>query len=213
MAAVIPLSALESRPRHEVDREADARPKALNERVVPGRLSELAGGRSSGRTTAAVSLVIRAQSLDEPVVWVQPRNGSLYPPDLADSGVDLDALVVVNVPPEPRHLARAAELLLRSGAFGLVVVDLTAGVPRGDAWQGRLSALARQHDCRVVLLSEVTRCAEEAPSLGPMVGLRVMPSCERRAPGRYVVSHRLLKDKLGGPPLAPDKRRAPWGLP
>jgi len=159
-----------------------------------------------------VSLVIRAQSLDEPVVWVQPRSGNLYPPDLADSGVDLDALVVVNVPPDPRNMARAAELLLRSGAFGLVVVDLTAGVPRGDAWQGRLSALARQHECRVVLLSEKARGAAEAPSLGPMVGLRVMPARERRAPGRYVLSHHLLKDKLGGPPLAPDKRRAPWGL-
>jgi recombination protein RecA len=158
-----------------------------------------------------VSLVIRAQAEDEPVAWIEPEDGSLYPPDLADSGVDLDALVVVRVPSEPYDLARAAELLLRSGAFGLVVLDLTGGAPRGDAWQGRLSALSRQHGCRVVLLSEAE---DESASLGAMVGLRVSPARERRAPGHYVVEHRVLKDKLGGGggALAADRRRAPWGL-
>jgi recombination protein RecA len=206
VAALVPLSALSSSPQD--------RPKALNDRVLAGRLSELSGHASSGRTTAAVSLVIRAQLQDEPVAWVQPEGGTLYPPDLAESGIDLDALLVVHAPGGrrgARNLARAAELLLRSGAFGLVVLDLTSGAPRGDAWQGRLSALARQHDCRVVLLSEAD---EHAPSLGPMVGLRVVPVRERRAPGRFVVEHRVLKDKLGklDRPLASDRRRAPWGL-
>lgn len=205
MAAVAPLSVASSAA---VDEER-ARPKALNDRVVSGRLSELSGGASSGRTTAAVSLVIRAQAQDEPVVWVQPEGGALYPPDLSDSGVDLDALVVVQVPRDRRNLARAAELLLRSGAFGLVIIDLTAGAPRGDAWQGRLSALARQHDSRVVLLSEAS---PSSPSLGPMVGLRVAPERERRGPGRFIVEHRILKDKLGGSAVASDRRRAPWGL-
>lgn len=212
--------------------EAVPRPKTLNERVPAGRLSELSGRLSSGRMTAAVSLVIRAQEQDEPVVWVQPEGGALYPPDLAESGVDLDALVVVRVPLRGRtagpgrrlgggrrrgqkarslggDLARAAELLLRSGAFGLVVVDLGRQRPGGGAWQGRLSALARQHESRVVLLSEGK---DEAPSLGPMVGLRIAPSRQRRGPGRFVVEHRVLKDKVGGGAPRSDRRRAPWGL-
>ncbi|MBW2463218.1 MAG: recombinase A [Deltaproteobacteria bacterium] len=217
-----------------------ARPETLNERVPAGRLSELSGAVSSGRMTAAVSLVIRAQEQDEPVVWVQPEDGALYPPDLAESGVDLEALVVVRVPLRGRaasarggaragrgagrrgagqrgqvtrsvggDLARAAELLLRSGAFGLVVVDLGRSRPRGGAWQGRLAALARQHESRVVLLSEGE---DAAPSLGPMVGLRIAPSRHRRGPGRFVIEHRVLKDKVGGGVPQPDRRRAPWGL-
>jgi len=164
-------------------------------------------------------LVIRAQAEDEPVVWLQLERGALYPPDLADSGVDLDALVVVQVPRQrtvaragARNLARAAELLLRSGAFGLVVIDLTEEAPRGNAWQGRLAALARQHGSRVVLLSEGD---EHAPSLGPTVGLRVAAARDRRAPGRFVVEHRVLKDKLGqigSRRITADRRRAPPGL-
>ena len=211
------------------EESAAPRPKTLNERIPAGRLSELSGRVSSGRMTAAVSLVIRAQEQDEPVVWVQPEDGALYPPDLAESGVDLDALVVVRVPlrgrtagPQRRSdsrgrqarslggdLARAAELLLRSGAFGLVVVDLGRERPGGGAWQGRLSALARQHESRVVLLSERE---DEAPSLGPMVGLRISPSRQRRGPGRFVIEHRVLKDKVGGGAPRSDRRRAPWGL-
>ncbi len=241
MSAALPLFARPSPGIVDAPAQAPARPKSLSDRVPSGRLSELSGRASSGRTTAAVSLVIRAQEEDEPVVWVQPEGGALYPPDLAESGVDLDALVVVQVPAggarraerarHARHardarrggrggerdlasnLARAAELLLRSGAFGLVVVDLGAEAPRGSAWQGRLSALAREHETRVVLLSERD---DDAPSLGPMVGLRVAPSRQRRGPGRFVVEHRVLKDKVGGATSAlapaPERRRAPWGL-
>jgi hypothetical protein len=102
-----------------------------------------------------------------------PSAGPLYPPDVAESGVDLDALIVVQVPTEHGEvgLARAAELLLRSGAFGLCVVDLSAPptwsnwqVPkgmsekpsprlRGEVWQARLAALARMHASRVVVLT------------------------------------------------------------
>jgi recombination protein RecA len=162
-----------------------------------------------------VSLVIHAQRTGEPVAWLEPFDGALYPPDLADSGVDLDALVVVRVPRQssPHEtsagLARAGELLLRSGAFGLVIVDLSAGVPRGDGWQSRLAALAREHAATVVLL---TSSSDDAPSIGPLVGLRVASRRDRRAPGTFVVEHRVLKDKLGaGAAPAPDRRRGPWG--
>jgi recombination protein RecA len=155
--------------------------------------------------------VIRAQALDEPVAWIEPEDGSLFPPDLADAGIDLDALIVIRVPRAagPRGLARAAELLLRSGAFGLVVVDLEAQRPRGEAWLGRLSALCREHDSRVVMLSEQ---ADERPSLGAMVGLRVSPRRERRGPGRFLIAHRVLRDKAGGGPLRAEPRSAPAGL-
>lgn len=197
----------ETQPRREPGRTP------LGDELPKGRLVELSGDGRAARTTTAVSLLIRRQAEGEPVVWVQPVGGPLYPPDLSSSGVDVDDLIVVQVPRRARAhgLARATELLLRSGAFGLVVVDLTEGRPRGGAWQGRLAGLARQHDATVVLL---TGSGADEASAGPMVALRIEPVRERRAPGRFAVEHHVLRDKLGGPRrLARDEHRAPPGLP
>jgi len=59
----------------------------------------------------------------------------------------VDALVVVRVPRRDgaKALVRAAEIALRSGGFGLAVLDLVDGAPGGPpaAWQGRLLGLFR----------------------------------------------------------------------
>ena len=132
-------------------------------------------------------------------MWVQPVGGPLYPPDLHAAGVDLDALAVVHVPAEEGSaaLGKAAELLLRSGAFGLVVVDL-GSIPHGSrtAWQGRLLGLARQHESRVVLLTDKP---SHADSLGTLVGLRVEPRRTRGSDGSFLVEHQVLKNKSGAP--------------
>lgn len=218
----------------------------LGRLAEPGRLVEISGVGASARHTTAAALVRQAQLEGETTAWVQPAGGPLYPPDLAESGVDLGALVVVHVPADRGQvgLARAAELLLRSGAFGLCVVDLSvpetcpegqvvrapaaaivcpegqalsdmspqpARPPRlkGSAWQARLAALARMHHSRVVVL---TKAASGRDSLGPMVGLRVDPRRERRAPGVFAVRPEIVKHK-GAPVLAaPSLRRGPWGL-
>ena len=205
---------------------------ALGQLAEPGRLTEISGVGSSARHTTAVALVRQAQLEGETTVWVQHAGGPLYPPDLAESGVDLAALIVVHVPEDRGQvgLARAAELLLRSGAYGLCVVDLSgpeAACPsghvpsdmsikpvrpprlKGSAWQARLAALARMHHSRVVVL---TRAAVDRTSLGPMVGLRIAPRRERRAAGLFAVRPEILKHK-GAPVLAaPTLRRGPWGL-
>ena len=218
-AAALPLSPLS--PAHPETPETVALP--LYDAVPTGRLLELSGALALGRTTSAVALVAAAQHRDEPVVWVQPRGGALYPPDLADAGIDLDALVVVHTPcscvgacqrrlckSRGHGVARAAELLMRSGAFGLVVLDLTDGTPPGDAWLGRLGGLARQHEARIAIL---TSRRDDEPSVGPLVGLRVAPARDRRAPGRFVIEHRVIKDKLGLPTgVAAARHRAPPGL-
>ena len=204
----------------------------LERLATPGRVLELSGVGAAARHSTAAALVRQAQQEGETTVWVQLAGGPLYPPDLAESGVDLDALAVVQVPEERGEvgLARAAELLLRSGAFGLCVVDLSAAdsicpsghvhsdmspqparPPRlkGSAWQARLAALARMHASRVVLL---TRAASGRSSLGPMVGLRVEPRRVRRAPGVFAIRPEVVKHK-GAPLLAMSAlRRGPWGL-
>jgi recombination protein RecA len=158
--------------------------------------------------------LIHAQRAGEPCAWIQPTNGHLFPPDLAAWGVDLQSLIVLHIPAAAGSsaLPRAAEILLRSGAFGLVVIDLLSGAPRGDpsAWQSRLAALAREHGSTVILLSS---SESHRGSLGPLVTLRVAPERRRTVAARYALDTRVLKNKAGAPlDPAAHECRAPYGL-
>jgi recombination protein RecA len=126
-------------------------------------------------------------------------NATFYPPDVADSGVDLAALVVVRAT-DATAAASAAERLLRSGSFGLVVLDFGGGgaVELPIAHQGRLIPLAQAHDAAVVCITEKPN---DAASLGSLVSLRAEAFRLRdrdRARG-YDVTVRALKDKRRGP--------------
>jgi recombination protein RecA len=175
-----------------------------------GRLVELSARGATATLTAAIEIVVEAQTQGEPVAWLAPWNGTFYPPDVADNGVDLAALVVVRVA-DAISAARSAERLLRSGAFGLVVLDLSFGPNSELAMpvQGRLVTLAQTHDAAVVCLTEKSA---EAASLGSLVSLRAEATRvhERDA---WSMSVRVLKDKRRGPGAAHSvKRRSPAGL-
>jgi hypothetical protein len=192
----------------------------LATRMQPGRVIELSGGSegsgANARTSTAVSILRGVQFEGETAAWIQPHGGALYPPDLRDAGIDLDALVVVHIPAGPQRshaLCKAAELLLRSAAFGLVVVDLVETPPTGpavSAWLGRMLGLARQHDGRVVLLTEKPTHAD---SVGTLVGLRIESHRHRDPSGSFVVEHQVIKNKSGAPfDVACDRYRGPDGL-
>jgi len=178
----------------------------------PGQLIELSG-RAPGKLSAVVRLITHAQAEHEPVAWICARDAAcFYPPDFARAGVDLAALSVVRLAEDAgaHALLRAAEVLLRSGAFGLVVIDLMQGVPRGElSWQARLVGLLRRHDARAVVLTAST--AKE-PSLGPLVSLRVEPHFRASTGARVVLEQTLLKCKLGAnAAVSPDTRSVPVG--
>ena len=125
--------------------------------------------------------------------WVTAAESSFYPPDTVQEGVDLDALVVVRVP-GPQAIPRAGEKLLRSGAFGLVVLDIgAADIPMPI--QSRLAALALQHHTALVCLTEK---GSREPSLGSLISLRV-DAGRRRASERFACELKVLKDKRRGP--------------
>lgn len=186
----------------------------LSVQLPRGRLIELTGDRAGAHFTSAVACLRYAQSLGETTAWVQPQRGPLFPPDLADSGIDLASLVVVHVPRSAGAygLPKAAELLLRSGGFGMLVVDLTlTPVRRDTAWQGRLLGLAREHDAWLLLLTE--RSEQTHDSLGPLVNLQLQPQRVRQTAGVFTVTPQVLKNKSGSlGPLAGELRRGPWGL-
>jgi hypothetical protein len=134
------------------------------------------------------------------------------PPDLRAAGLDLDALLVVHVPGDKVHaVPKAAEMLLRSGALGAIVLDLPRGKRLADGpWQGRLLALAREHQTLVIVLTDTPA---HQSSLGPLVSVRLEPKRERAARG-FLLTPVVLKNKSGLlldlPPLV---RRGPVGLP
>jgi recombination protein RecA len=175
------------------------------------RLIELSGRGARATLTEAMGLVLEAQLASEPVVWIMsPAHGGFYPPDVAESGVDLAALVVVRVP-NPSAAARAAERLLRSGAFGLVVIDLGLGDDQDlpMAQQGRLVTLAQAHDAAVVCLTEKS---SETASIGSLVSLRA-EALRTSNRDEHEIAVRALKDKRRGPGWSRTiKVRGPAGM-
>jgi len=215
MASTDALADFLAKARGSLDRRA-----AANEDVVElwglaalrGRLIELSARGATATLTTAIDLVLEAQLASEPVVWIMLSTGSFYPPDVADTGVDLAALVVIRVH-EATGAARAAERVLRSGAFGLVVLDLSGqSHDISMAHQGRLVTLAQAHDAAVVCLTE--KSADTA-SLGSLVSLRV-EALRARIGGpkdEFDLTVRALKDKRRGPGWTKKiKARGPAGL-
>jgi recombination protein RecA len=178
---------------------------------LAGRLVEISGMGAVASLTAAVGLVIEAQLDGDPVAWIGLPASTFYPPDLADQGVDLEALVVVRAP-SVEHAGRAADRLLRSGGFGLVVVDLGPGGKDAALpipLQGRLVGLAQRHDAVILCLTEKPG---ESASLGSMVSLRT-EALRARDGERFTVTIRALKDKQRGPGWTHDEpARGPAGL-
>ena len=179
--------------------------------ALRGRLVELSARGATATLTAAIEIVGEAQTQAEPVAWIALGNGTFYPPDVADSGVDLAALVVVRAP-DATAAARAAERCLRSGAFGLVVLDLGSAGDLSMQIQGRLVTLAQTHDAAVVCLTEKSG---DTASLGSLVSLRAeaLRARDRGARSQFEVTVRVLKDKRRGPGFTQTlSRRGPAGL-
>ena len=124
----------------------------LGEDELAGRIVEVVG--THARTTFAVELVRRTQARGELVAWLELAPGSLFPPDLEACGVTLSALVCLRLE-SPRDMSKAADLLLRSGAFALVVLDLPASAPLNDALLGRLGSLLRKYHATLLCLPAI----------------------------------------------------------
>ncbi len=103
----------------------------------------------------------------QPQTWERLR-GQVHPPDLATWGIDLAGLVFIRLSDRWARLD-AVETLLRSGAFGLIVVELGRQRGLGLAIQSRLAGLAAKHATAVLCLRDD---AGGRSSLGPLLSLR-----------------------------------------
>ena len=139
--------------------------------ALSGRLVEIFAAKASAALTATLSLVARAQFEGERVVWISSRESCFFPPDAEMGGVELPALAVVRLQ-DPGDIPATADKLVRSGAFGMVVMDMSpspTGRRRGEVRGARLAGLARKHDTVVIALTDERTSL--AP-LGPMVSLK-----------------------------------------
>ena len=96
-----------------------------------GRIIEIYGPESSGKTTLALQILAEAQALGGIVAFIDAEH-ALDPVYAARIGVDIDE-VLISQPDTGEQALEITEALVRSGAIDVVVVDSVAAlVPRAE---------------------------------------------------------------------------------
>lgn len=95
-----------------------------------GRITEIIGPRSSGRTSFLHSMLAASTKLGEFAVLVDATD-SFDPCTAAAAGVELSKLIWVRCAGNVEHAMRAADLVIQSGGFGVVALDLAEAAESG----------------------------------------------------------------------------------
>ena len=96
-----------------------------------GRIIEVYGPESSGKTTLALHVVAEAQKLGGEAAFVDAEH-ALDPVYARNLGVDVDSLLV-SQPDNGEQALEIVEALARSGALDVIIVDSVAAlVPRAE---------------------------------------------------------------------------------
>ncbi|MDY3129223.1 MAG: recombinase RecA [Berryella intestinalis] len=99
--------------------------------VPRGRIVEVYGPESSGKTTLALQILAEAQALGGIVAFIDAEH-ALDPVYAARLGVDVDELLIAQ-PDTGEQALEICDMLVRSGAIDCVVVDSVAAlVPRAE---------------------------------------------------------------------------------
>ena len=99
--------------------------------VPRGRIIEIYGPESSGKTTLALQILAEAQAMGGIVAFIDAEH-ALDPVYAARIGVDIDE-VLISQPDTGEQALEICDMLVRSGAIDAVVVDSVAAlVPRAE---------------------------------------------------------------------------------
>ena len=114
--------------------------------IPRGRITEIYGPESSGKTTLAQHIVAEVQKRGGTAAYIDMEH-ALDPAYAAKCGVDIENLLV-SQPDTGEQALEITETLVRSGAVDLVVIDSVAAlVPRseieGDMGDAQMGAMAR----------------------------------------------------------------------
>src|SRR5271156_2332438 len=188
LAGVTPASQLAVRPAPEMVSSGIAAMDALTGGLPRGCLTEVCGPASSGRTTLLLAALAAATRRGECCVLVDASD-ALDPQSAAAAGVELDRLLWVrcgeNSPEKSlEQLLRTTDLLLESGGFGLIALDL-GDLPEQAARRIPLTTWFRfrravEHTPTVLLAVERQSIAGSCSSLLIKLGLIKAASPEDR---------------------------------
>ena len=130
-----------------------------------GRISEIIGTRSSGRTSVLHTLLAASTGQGEYAALVDTKD-AFDACSAASVGVELSKLVWVRCGGNAEHALKAADLLVQGGGFGIVVMDL-ADMPVETARRISLTSWFR-----------LRRAVEHTPTVLIAVGQQPLaPTC------------------------------------
>ncbi len=99
--------------------------------VPRGRIVEIYGPESSGKTTLALQIVAEAQAAGGVAAFIDAEH-ALDPSYASRLGVDIDE-ILISQPDTGEQALEIADMLVRSGAIDVVVIDSVAAlVPRAE---------------------------------------------------------------------------------
>src|SRR5574340_736390 len=101
-----------------------------------GRIVEIYGPESSGKTTVALHAVANAQAAGGIAAFIDAEH-ALDPDYARRLGVDTDALLVAQ-PDTGEQALEIADMLIRSGALDILVVDSVAALVPRDEIEGEM---------------------------------------------------------------------------
>ncbi len=118
--------------------------------IPKGRIVEIYGPESSGKTTVALHCVAEAQKQGGTAAFIDVEH-ALDPIYASNLGVDIDSLLV-SQPDSGEQALEIAEALVRSGAIDIIVIDSVAALvtkaeiegEMGDSHVGQLARLMSQ---------------------------------------------------------------------
>lgn len=135
---------------------------ALGGGIPKGRIIEIYGPESSGKTTLAIHILTEAQKKEEAVAFIDAEHA--FDPTYAKNiGLDIDNLYI-SQPDFGEQALEILETLVRSAAFGVVVVDSVAALtPRaeiegdmGDSHMGLQARLMSQALRKITAIASKT---------------------------------------------------------
>lgn len=104
--------------------------------VPRGRIVEIYGPESSGKTTVALSIVAQAQKAGGEAAFIDVEH-ALDPVYAKALGVDIDSLLV-SQPNSGEQALEIAEALVRSGAIDVIVIDSVAAMTTKAEIEGEM---------------------------------------------------------------------------
>ena len=140
--------------------------------IPKGRIVEIYGPESSGKTTVALHMIAEAQKRDGIAGFIDAEH-ALDPVYARNIGVDIDNLYI-SQPDNGEQALEIAETMVRSGALDIIVIDSVAAlVPKaeidgemGDAQVGlqarlmskalrKLTAVISRSNCVVIFINQL----------------------------------------------------------